>query len=529
MTSVSSIVSHDPKFRRLWMFPRNVRKIEPWKVAQQLSFLEPLKGAKWSGNQALQNDFRQQLVSIGIVRDFGPYVDNSGGPRTYAAQMRSLGLIYFTENGEVEFTLAGDDICDTGIPLPILQHQLLNLQYPSPYSYGVQVRIHPSIRVKPFLFILGLLKRSEISSLTSDEMAVAVIYGHNHACADICVKKILQLRAGRSLKDILDNPYEDLYTPRTAENAIDLRIIDVLTIANTCKNYMESCLLIVPKEQDNGRYIFNPDIEAAYTDALEHAEEFIPNPEREEGFQRAYGAWNRQKDTRRRAVPNANASILKESFIKASFYEYCGSNLVTEITEPLIASVLNKIGGSKEAVVSVIEKLLPRSLDIFEARYLELAVGGAPAASEFEKTTVNLIRTGLALKADWIGSKRKGHDEKGAFTDIVIISPSGDSCAIADAKAVSRYNLPSADYAKMVANYIPNYTQIAPNTRLNCCMYIAGGFSDTFAGEARKLFRDTAVACSGLRASTLLRFAKKSVPVAESWRLFSNTGVICDL
>ncbi|MFH1246144.1 MAG: hypothetical protein V1662_06650, partial [Candidatus Omnitrophota bacterium] len=333
------------------MFPRNVRKIEPWKVAQGLSFLEPLKGLIWTGNQGLQNEFRHKLVSIGIVRDYGPYDPHSGGPRTYEAQLRCLGLIYKTPGGSIEFTIAGEDICETGAPLKILQRQLLHLQYPSPYSLGVQVKIHPEIRIKPFLFILKLLKRPEILYLTAEEMAVPVIYGHNPTCEDLCAEKILQLRSGTNLKDILLNPVEDLFTPRTAGNTIEARIEDVLTIANTCKNYLESCLLIVPGEQTRGAYAINPEIEPAYQTALGDEKNYFANPEYEEGFQRSYGAWNRNKDTRRTSDEVRNAPVLKESFIKAGFYEYCGTHAVTGVSEPLVAYILDRIGGPKEEVL----------------------------------------------------------------------------------------------------------------------------------------------------------------------------------
>ncbi|HCE98284.1 MAG TPA: hypothetical protein DER10_07280 [Elusimicrobia bacterium] len=527
MAQTPKFASHNTRFRRLWMFPRNVRKIEPWKVAQGLSFLEPLKGLIWTGNQSLQNEFRGKLVSIGIVRDYGPYDPHSGGPRTYEAQLRCLGLIYKTPGGGIEFTIAGDDICETGAPLKILQRQLLNLQYPSPYSFGTQVKINPEIKVKPFLFILNLLKRPEISYLTAEEMAVPVIYGHSHSCEDYCVEKILQLRSGTRLKDLLLNPAEDLFTPRTADNTVESRIVDVLTIANTCKNYLESCLLIVPVEQVRGAYAFNPEIEPAYQAALKDENNYFANPENEEGFQRAYGAWNRNKDTRRVVAEGRSTPVLKESFIKAGFYEYCGTHAVTEVSEPLVTYILERIGGPKEEVLSVVEKLIPQSLDIFETKYLELSVGGVLCAAEFEQATNNLFNSGLGLKSQWTGSKRKSRTEKGAFTDIVVYSPLKDACGIVDTKAVVRYNLPSADYAKMISNYIPNYRAVAGQRfNLAFCSYVAGGFAESFPSEAVKIFNATKIPCSGLKAIELLKMSKdKHLPQAN-WQTLCKNGLI---
>lgn len=509
------------------MFPRNVRKIEPWKVAQGLSFLEPLKGLVWVGNQSLQNEFRGKMVSCGMVRDYGPYDPHSGGPRTYEAQLRCLGVIYKTGSGGIDFTIAGEEICDTGAPLKILQRQLLYLQYPSPYSLGTQVKIHPEIRVKPLLFVLRLLKRPEIVWLTAEEMAVPVIYGHNPSCEDYCVEQILKLRAGIQLQDIVENPVEYLYTPRTSGNTLKSRLEDVLTIANTCKNYLESCLLIVPGEQSRGAYVFNPEIEPAYQAALAEEDKYFANPDNEESFQRAYGAWNRNKDIRRAAPESKGAVILKESLIKAAFYEYCGTNVVTEAAEPLVAYIVERIGGPKEEVSAIIDKLIPRSLDVFETKYLELSVGGVPCATEFEQATCNLFNSGLGLDAQWIGSKRRSRTEKGAFTDILVHSPQNDACGIVDAKAVARYNLPSADYAKMISNYLPNYKEIAgDSSALAFCSYVAGGFSESFSGEAKKVYCASNVPCSGLRASDLLKMSKAKQVPQKNWEVFCKNGLI---
>ena len=497
-------------------------------MAQGLSFLEPLKGLVWTGNQSLQNEFRGKLVSIGIVRDYGPYDPHSGGPRTYEAQLRCLGLIYKTLSGGIDFTIAGEDICETGAPLKILQRQLLHLQYPSPYSCGVQVKVHPEIKVKPFLFILNLLKRPEIAYLTAEEMVVPVIYGHNHSCEDYCAEKILQLRSGTRLQDILANPREDLSTPRTTENNIESRIEDVLTIANTCKNYLESCLLIIPGEQPRGAYVINPEIEAAYQVALAEEGNYFANPENEESFQRAFGAWNRNKDIRRTAAEPRGAPVLKESLIKAGFYEYCGTHAVTGVSEPLVAYILERIGGPKEEVLSVVERLIPQSLDVFETKYLELSIGGVSAAAEFEQATNNLFNSGLGLESQWIGSKRKSRAEKGAFTDIVVYSPQKNNCGLVDTKATARYNLPSTDYAKMISNYIPNYQAVAgQGVPLAFCSYVAGGFTESFPGEAIKIFNATQTHCSGLKARELLKMSKnKSLP-QKNWEALCRNGLIC--
>jgi len=319
-------------------------------VAQQLSFLLPFKGRGW--NQASQNEFRKKLVSIGIVRDFGPYDPHSGGPRTLEAQLRYLGLIYKTPQGNIEFTRAGEDVSKSISPLAVLQYQLLHMQYPSPYGNGNNVRINPELRVKPLLFVLNLLKRPGIGSLTVEEMVIPVVYGHNHGCEDFCAEKILKLRSGVRLQDLIDSPSEDLYTPRTSECTLESRFKDILDIANTCKNYLESCLLIVKDEERTGptSFCFNSEYESVYSEALSAGDEYIPNPENEESFQRAFGVWNRSKDLRR-IIETAGTIDTKSMLIQACFYEYCGTRLVEKSSGEVVEYIFNKMGVPKEEIV----------------------------------------------------------------------------------------------------------------------------------------------------------------------------------
>src|SRR4051812_30348669 len=104
----SSLVPHRSGYRRLWMFPRNVRRIAPWKTAQVLMlFNQSAVGADWKGNQSAQNAFRELLGGHSLVREGNPYHPNSGGPRTYETQLACLGLTYQTDS-EIHLTRAGD-------------------------------------------------------------------------------------------------------------------------------------------------------------------------------------------------------------------------------------------------------------------------------------------------------------------------------------------------------------------------------------------------------------------------------------
>jgi hypothetical protein len=125
------------------------------------------------------------------------------------------------------------------------------------------------------------------------------------------------------------------------------------------------------------------------------------------------------------------------------------------------------------------------------------------------------------------GSRRRGREVKVAYTDLIFHSPKGDECGLADAKAMSYYNLPSPDYAKMLSNYSANYREIAkPGQTLGACTYVAGGLSSTFDSEAMKLTRESKVPCNGVRARDLLEISRKKNSPETNWSLFKKSGQI---
>lgn len=88
MSNNSPLVSHIDGFRRVWMFPRNIRKIHPAKISEILCLLQAeSERSSWSGNQDLQNKFCKALELAGIKRPGDQYDSHSGGPRTYLAQL----------------------------------------------------------------------------------------------------------------------------------------------------------------------------------------------------------------------------------------------------------------------------------------------------------------------------------------------------------------------------------------------------------------------------------------------------------
>ena len=114
-----ALAKHLSGYRRIWMFPRNIRSISPWKIAQMLSLFKRLTDyQEWSGNQNLQNNFCKALEAAGLKEVGTQYDPRSGGPRTYLAQFKCLGLVFERDDGRIFLTKAGEDIATGESPAP---------------------------------------------------------------------------------------------------------------------------------------------------------------------------------------------------------------------------------------------------------------------------------------------------------------------------------------------------------------------------------------------------------------------------
>ncbi|MFD2289222.1 AlwI family type II restriction endonuclease [Pedobacter petrophilus] len=498
----------NPKFRRSWMFPRAIRKIYPWKLAQICQILNQMALNNWS--QDIQNEF-SRLLTAGNLKGQNDIRDpKSGGARTYISQLESIGLLYRNKK-ELFFTLAGKSLIDFETPLKVLQHQLLNYQYPSTYSNGRNVRIDPDIRIKPFVFVLKLLKHASIKYLTVDEITFCVVYGHNSGCEDLIIGKVLDFRKGNSsrsdLLNFIDNPLEDLSTPKATQkdNAKKL-LVEAINVANTFKNYLISSSLAY-EEAGTKNIIISEEFTDVIDDSILNINNFIPyTPGFDEKFTRAYGSWNKKKDT----TTNSERKKLNkgEAIISSQFFEYIGNVLITESAEDFISKMTKDFGFNRDLVLDVITPLIPKSLTFFESKYLELSKGGVATARDFELATAELFRTRLGIDATHTGSiHKKG---VGGYSDIILSNESLGECAIADTKASSYYTLPSTDYAKMISNYIPNYKQLglASDHTLGFILYVAGGLGGEIQSKLLTLYKESGFPASAINAKTLIEVAQ---------------------
>jgi hypothetical protein len=485
------------------MFPRCIRRIYPWKIAQIISLVDAYR-VEWRGNQEQQDLFAKALEDAGLKRKGTQYDPTSGGPRTYLAQLKALGLIYEDGRKKFNFTIAGEDVLNGKPPKPILQKLLLRFQYPSVYSRGSQIAINPDIKVKPFLFLLKLIMDEELGYLTNDELIIPILYGHNIKCLSYCKGKILELRSGKDISEVINDKL-DFYTVKSKNRSLEKGLKDAKDIANTFKNCLQAVGLIdVDASSKVQKYYPSEDAHRLLSE--ESSNKFIKlNKGCEEQFQRQFGAWDRSKDTRRMSNEEHSFSAEKQ-LIKIKFYEFISQNIVGDSIPPeFIESMHKDWGFTKDVVSETVRPHLMNSLNYFESTYIELAQSGKPKdALRFEQATAELLEKKLKFKVTLTGQKkRKG---VGGYSDLFFIAEDGLHCAIVDTKASNKYSLSSDDFYKMSSNYAPNYKELFPKAKLSLefCSYIAGGFKGNIDNKLQELDKSIGVKVSAITARDLL-------------------------
>ena len=122
--------------------------------------------SEWQGNIYTHLAFEKALEDCGLKRAGERRDQGGGGGRTYYAWLSSLGLIFRHEaTGQTMLTLAGEAIMDGKNPVAVLRDQVLKYQFPSPFSLSpasAKVRVHERFKIRPFRFLLKLLRDSRL-------------------------------------------------------------------------------------------------------------------------------------------------------------------------------------------------------------------------------------------------------------------------------------------------------------------------------------------------------------------------------
>ncbi len=158
-----------------WWVTRPKRKLDS--VPEVLAAFAGISlDQEWKGQRETQLSYEEALEQAGVKR-VGLRRDQSGsGGRTYAAWLRSLGLIFNQKStGKIRLTLAGEAIMDGKPPVDILTNQIFKYQFPSSFSIGSGVKVSKRFTIHPFLFLFRLLMDRRIRYLTQSEIARIII------------------------------------------------------------------------------------------------------------------------------------------------------------------------------------------------------------------------------------------------------------------------------------------------------------------------------------------------------------------
>ena len=460
----------------------------------------------WNGQRTTQMSFEDALEQAGLKR-VGERRDQSGsGGRTYAAWLKSLGLIFRqTSTGNIRLTLAGEAIMDGDSPVEVLKNQVLKYQFPSTFSISRGVNMSPRFHIHPFRFLLSLLMDDRIGYLTQEEIAKVVITEAETARdLDKIVNHVLDFRERGNAA--LDADFFEKYGPSRGTVNLDHPFSHLTDIANTLVNWMEytqlarrdgdGCLRVLDEKREEVERI------------LETKVSFIPHPEDEERFQRAYGLDPKHKKDLRNLNNTATVTpmVIARQKIKSSYIRFSMTHLVTGI-EPILVKVIAGETGLEESLVEEeLTKLYPHgSVDSFLNSYFNMAFQGTEEAVQFEKTTTLIFQNVFGYKSIHLGQT----GSKSA-PDILLVSDSVGYQAIIDNKAYSKYSITGDHHNRMVHNYIERLVSYSNYLLpIGFFSYIAGGFISSFDKQLRSEVDDSSVHGSGITVSTFIKMIEK--------------------
>jgi hypothetical protein len=472
-------------------------------------FMAVAEGKEWRGNRdshlAFETALEQaKIKGVGERRD-----QQGGGGRTYAAWLYSFGLWFEDQSNLVRLTFAGEDLVKYKPPVPIFTKQLLDFQYPSPYS--IITKVNPRFKIFPFRFLLKLLLSSKLEGrLTKAEIARFVITkAETDSDFDEVVSSIVAYRNTGSDDSIIDNTFEQTFGS----------ISKLEDVANTFINQLEYTQLILRDDAES--YIFIPDSCRRTVERLVAAQPPLINREEEYSFfQRKYGLGpHHQRDNRTFGQePMISARDAERSSVLLALSDILVYRPVDSIDDKLIKEISQRTGVVEREVDRIITALgIQPSFDIFEEKFLQLSVGGTATASEFEQATEGVFgEQGLGYYTEWIGRHPNNPDV------LALSLNEGEKyVGIIDAKAYKEYTLDGDQRRRMTHVYIPKFRQYKQgddNLDLAFFSYVAGGFGSTIDKGIKQIASDTQVSGFGITARELIKMLRehKSRPYSKT-------------
>jgi len=483
-----------------WMLSRPNRKLIP--IIDTLSVFSLLTlGESWTSDVQRQLNFEIELERAGLKRSGTRRDQRAGGARTYESWLNSLGLIYKENDTNVlRLTMAGEALINGEPPVPIMTHQLLKYQYPSPYSMRQRVNIHPRFKIRPFRFILRLLLDSRIGSLSKQELARIVMTeaeNESDKCFEHVVARVISYRNNGDT--ILSPDFSQNYPSSTSGvQTLERTLYRLEDNANTLINYLEYTQLIVRVTPSSPIYI-PQDLLQNVRSLLNTDKGLIRDHDNEEVFQRRFGLPpGKMRDNRSFGGQTITTALYAQRLVRNQMLQIAGTRPITTITADIINEISQATGLTINAVESGLSGWSADTLGIFEASYVDMAFSGREQALDFELATVELF--------DQLGYSTKHVGAAPKHPDVFLESPYNYS-GIIDNKAYSAYSISNDHLNRMEQNYISTYR--SSHNNLSFFMYIAGGFINTIDSQIGSLSSSCGMNGSAVKASDIIRILQK--------------------
>lgn len=478
-----------------WFVSRQKRQLTTI-LSALVAFSDVCVGKKWSGNHELQFKFEDELQKRNITEHGKLRARKSGqgggGIRTLFKQLKDLGLVFTEdENGICRLTLIGEELVKGNISfVEAMRIQLQKYQYPSASVWSGSGSVDHSFKLHPFQFMFRLLRDARLDNvLHMEEMQGIVIHyakDDSEETLEKVIDMILEYRRTGACKGYIDDSETKTFS----------------NIANTFFNYIG---LTQYTERGYKVLMIRGGKEKAVDSFIQQDAKFIPHPELQENYIRAYGKGLAAKDLRNFERDNAKSQReLDEARIRKEYVLTALKTPVTGITQDIVDRIVENTGIDEKAVESFLLKNYPHgNIDDFFVSYKELAHMGRDGATEFELATCEMFRKIFHMNAKHVGPK-------GNTPDVYIESEELGFCGIIDNKAYKNGYSISGDHKRIMEHvYIPEYKRYG-ETELPLAFfsYIAGSFKKNIDVQLNDIHKNTGIRGSAMPVDLLIEFAQ---------------------
>lgn len=468
---------------------------------------------EWQGNIYTHLAFEEALEQSGLKR-IGERRDQRGsGGRTYFAWLFSLGLVFKHEaSNQIKLTMAGEAIMNGASPVAVLRNQILKYQFPSPFSISsnAKSRVHERFKIRPFRFLLKLLRDERLDYYTTQEEIEKIIITEAQSEDDrhyeYIVERILLFRSYGD--NALEPNFLEKYAPSSGKVNPKDPMGHLRDVANTIVNWLEYTQFIT-RNADNcsGKIRILSECEDEIDSILRNETPLIDRPYEQEYFQRKYGLDPfHQRDNRNFALtPNVTPEIINEHKIRQAFISVSQKTPIFNITSDLIEVISDQTGIHRNLVEDTIARIYPHgAIGEFMTEYFEMAFSGKDNAKDFERATVELFREAFHFDTYHVGPI-------GKTPDVLMVSDENGYQAIIDNKAYSKYSITNDHHNRMVYNYIGELARYSESEYpLAFFSYIAGGFGGNISNQIQAISGATGVPGSAISVSNIIKMVEKN-------------------